>query len=121
MKKQVNKATVQKLLISLGVAPSMNGYRYLTSAILLKIARESITLCGLYSEVAKLQNTTASAVERCMRFAVMRVYNANKLEGLNDLYNANIICELPRLSDFIMYIVEYLCCFYQDDELVYLN
>ncbi len=57
MKKQVNKATVQKLLISLGVAPSMNGYRYLTSAILLKIARESITMCGLYSEVAAKHNS----------------------------------------------------------------
>ncbi len=120
MQKQVNKMTVQRLLIRLGVTPKSNGYRYLTLAIMLKLASRpgDIGMGNLCIRVGRENGVTAASVERCMRFAVTRAYNQNQLSGINDLYNAYVITEAPTLSDFIMYIVEYLDSFYQYDDLI---
>lgn len=115
MEKQVKKTTVQKLLIDLGITPKTSGYGYLTLAIMHKLDCRpgDISMCRLYEFVGKAYNTTAASAERCMRFAVSRAYNMTKFYGLNKLYNASIITRLPMLSEFIMYIVEYLDVFYE--------
>lgn len=120
MEKPVNKMTVQKLLITAGVTPKSNGYRYLTTAILLLLESRpgGIAMCKLYKKVGEVHEVSASSVERCMRFAVTRTYDLNGLSLINELYNAMIITEAPTLSDFIMYIVEYLYSFYQFDDLI---
>lgn len=119
MEKPVNKMTVQRLLINLGITPKSNGYRYLTLAILYKLANRpgDIGIGKLCAKVGEANNASSAAVERCMRFAISRTYDRNKLSGINELYDAYIITELPTLSDFIMYIVEYLDSFYQDDDI----
>lgn len=118
MEKQVNKMTIQRLLINLGITPKSNGYRYLTTAILLKLESRpgDIAMCKLYARVGACHNVSATSVERCMRFSITRTYNTNQLTGINELYNAYIITEIPTLSDFIMYIVEYLDSFYRYDD-----
>lgn len=118
MEKQIDKITVRRLLISLGITPKSNGYKYLTSAILKKLAARPadipmFKLCGL---IAAEYGVTASSVERCMRFAVTRTYDLNKLSGINDLYNFYVINDSPTLSDFIMYLVEYFDSFYHYDD-----
>lgn len=120
MEKQVNKMTVRRLLINLGIAPKTNGYGYLASAISIKLESrpDDITMTALYKRIAEENQVTTASVERCMRFAVGRAYNTNKLTGINDLYNAYVITEVPMLSDFIMYIVEYLYTFYRYDDYV---
>lgn len=119
MEKQVTRMTVQRLLISLGVTPKSNGYRYLTSAIMIKLEKRpgDVTMLRLCEQLGAENNATAASVERSMRFAIERVYNLNKLSGINDLFNAYVITKSPTLSDFIMYLVEYLDSFYQFDDL----
>ena len=119
MKKEVTKLTVQRLLIQLGVLPKTNGYKYLVSAIWSElIARpESIPMEKLQMHIGKLYGVSATSVERCMRYSIFVAYNATKLAGINTLYNMQIITALPKLSDFITYIVEYLDCFYQSDDI----
>ena len=120
MEKLVNDMTVQRLLINLGITPKSNGYRYLTAAIMIKLSSRpgDIAMCKLYKRVSERFRVTTASVERCMRFAVTRTYNANQLIGINDLYDAVIISDTPTLSDFITYIVEYLYSFYQHDDLL---
>lgn len=116
MEKQVNKTTVQKILIGLGVSPSIGGYDCLTSAIMIKFACRQMRMGMLYAEVGKINGISATAAERCMRFAVSRLYNINRLSGINELYNAKVISYVPSLSEFIMYIVEYLCLYFDERE-----
>ena len=118
MEKCVNKQTVQRLLIHLGVAPKTNGYGYLTSAIAIQLQSRprSKSMRKLCEEVALENRVTPSSVERCMRFSVARAYNATRLAGINEIYNADIINEVPMLSDFITYIVEYFDTFYRYDD-----
>lgn len=118
MEKQVNKKTVQRLLINLGIAPKTNGYGYLTSAISIELERRpgDVPMGKLCEMIATEYHVSPSSVERCMRFAIGRAYNRNKLAGINDLFDAYIITDVPMLSDFIMYIAEYLYTFYKYDD-----
>lgn len=118
MEKPVNKMIVQRLLIHLGITPKSNGYRYLTQTVMTELSSRprNIGMGRVCASVGAANGTTAAAVERCMRLAVLRAYDRNKLSGVNDLYNAYVITEAPTLSDFVMLIVEYLDSFYQYDD-----
>ncbi len=121
MEKQISKTTVQKLLIYVGIAPKTSGYGYLTTAIMteLEYRPKDIAMCKLYALVGENHGTTASAVERSMRFAIIRAYNLTGLVGLNLLYKLNIIDTAPMLSEFISYMVHYLEVYYESDVITF--
>ncbi len=118
MKKTVDARTVRGLLIRLGVAPKTNGYLYLTCGIccMLGVLPSHIGVTVLYARIAKQHGVSAASVERCMRFAVSRAYDAGKCALLNDLYGADVIRETPTVSDFLYYVTEYLGTFYAYDD-----
>lgn len=119
MQKTVNKMTVQRLLIYLGITPKTNGYRYLTAAILLKLDSRpgDMSMGAVCNAVGETNKCKGAAVERCMRSAITGAFKKTQLSGLNDLYNAYVVSDrAPTLSDFIMYVVEYLDSFYGDDD-----
>lgn len=120
MEKQVNKMTVQRLLINLGITPKCNGYRYMATAITVKLSTRyrNMPMFKLYELTGCEHNVSGASVERGMRSAISRAYNSNKLLMINELYDFNIITECPTVSDFIMYLVEYLDSFYQYDDIV---
>lgn len=69
--KLVDKKTVQRLLIHLGIAPKTNGYGYLATAITLRLEcrNAEMRMKELYARVAREFRVSAASVERCMRFA----------------------------------------------------
>ena len=118
MEKVVTKAVVQRLMIILGITPKGNGYKYLPAAIMLKLESrpDNIVMTEVCRIIGEAHNVSAKSVEKSMRFAVSRAYGVNKLEGINDMYNATVITAEPTLADFVMYVVEYLYTFYQYDD-----
>ena len=62
---------VKDNLLEIGIPPSIHGFEYLTTAILLY--SNEVVLAGtkgLYAAIALRYNTTASRVERAMRHAI---------------------------------------------------
>lgn len=104
---------ISKLLLNLGISPSLLGYKYLKETIKLVYCDEKylrgITL-QLYPTVAKTFDTTASKVERGIRHAICRVFQNGNKELLNEIFFYVVSSKSGKTtnSDFISTIVEYI-------------
>lgn len=56
------------ILLEMNVNASWKGFRYLATAVYLKIQDEEVSTMKLYEKVAKKHRTTASKVERACRY-----------------------------------------------------
>ena len=102
---------VTKMIQDLGVPANIKGYTYLRDAILIAIARpeaiNSITKV-LYPEVAKLNQTTPTRVERAIRHAIEVAW----ARGNNDFaekvfgYTLNMTKGKPTNSECIALIAD---------------
>ena len=121
MNKPIDKITIQRLLIRMGIVPKSNGYPYLTAAIslMLSLRPEQPNVTSVYARIAQTFGVSQASVERCMRFAIVHTFAGNKLELINEMYNASIITAQPTVSEFLYYVVEYLYTFYPYDDLTF--
>jgi hypothetical protein len=75
--KQLNRARINKLLISLGITADIKGFHYLSYAInhvreVFKSGRVNIYMMHLYEDIANIYGNTPKTVEQIMRFAVRK-------------------------------------------------
>lgn len=73
------KSKVKRLLVQCGVEPSMKGYDYLVSAIMLEAENKHdgnspLKITYIYEKVAKRYNATPANVERCIRTAIRSAF-----------------------------------------------
>lgn len=108
MEKTIKRA--KKLLLALGIAPNLKGYRYLTVAIsklyASRKAHKEVSYCKLYEEVAQECGTTDKRAERSIRSAIINTLAHNKKLWENTL-NYKISDGL-KVSEFLSLCVEKL-------------
>lgn len=101
---------IQNTLINLGTSPSLIGFDYLTRAIALAYENSEykyqITK-RLYPEVARLENTTPSRVERALRHAIETTWERGNLEVLTATFGYTVHASKgkPTNSEFVSMIV----------------
>lgn len=66
----VTTKQIKATLRDLGIRPSVNGYEYLTDAIVMLIDSPDTKTTALYTILARRYDTTYCAIERCMRHAI---------------------------------------------------
>lgn len=88
---------IKKMLMEIGISPSLNGFDYLTDAIMLcmdsKKYLKGVTKI-LYPEIAEKNETTGSRVERGIRHAIEKAYES----GSPDLYEKIPVCSNLKKS-----------------------
>ena len=105
------KRRVTKMIQDLGVPANIKGYAYLRDAILLSIANpdaiNSITKV-LYPEVAKINQTTPTRVERAIRHAIEVAWSRGNNEMAEKIfgYTVNLTRGKPTNSEFIALIAD---------------
>lgn len=84
----MNKTSIQKELLYLGMKPSIKGFEYTATAIELYEANMKIT--DLYKRVADEYKTTSSRVERAIRHSKETMLN-NDIEGFENKINTRYV------------------------------
>lgn len=104
---------ISEIFISIGIPPHIKGYSYLREAI--KMTVESPYVINavtkeLYPGVAKLQNTTASKVERAIRHAIEVAWNRGRIDAINAIFGTRVYLgsEKPTNSEFIALVADKL-------------
>lgn len=73
------KIKVEDKLLEIGLDPSILGFKYINDAVIycllhcINVADISITKV-LYPEIAKMNNTSASRIERCIRTCIEKAF-----------------------------------------------
>lgn len=105
------KRRVTRMIQDLGVPANIKGYTYLRDAILIAISNpnaiNSITKV-LYPEVAKLNQTTPTRVERAIRHAIEVAWARGNNETAIKIfgYTVNLAKGKPTNSEFIALIAD---------------
>ena len=93
---------VSRMLMTLGVAPHLNGHRFVHRAILLAVSNpqllDSMTTL-LYPTVATEYATTVSRVERSIRFAIARTWDTGGSAAMNRMLGRQNAALLHRPSN----------------------
>ena len=97
---------VSEILHTLGVPAHIKGYHFLRQAIIMVINDPelmSLVTKRLYPDVAELNKTTASRVERAIRHAIEVAWDRGNVEVMNDYfgYTINNMRGKPTNSEFI--------------------
>ena len=105
---------VSEILHTMGVPAHIKGYSLVRQAIIMVIEDpEVITLVTkrLYPELAKLNNTTASRVERAIRHAIEVAWDRGNVEIMNQYfgYTVSNMRGKPTNSEFIAMIADRMC------------
>lgn len=95
---------VSNILIKLGIAPNLNGYRYLRSSIIIMLHSDEFDIgftTSLYPEVADAHNTKFNRVERSIRTAISCIDSGNPFVQeimpynlYNSYTNKQVICSV---------------------------
>lgn len=118
MKITTTNNRIRKMLMGIGVDPSLLGYKYLIDAVSLVYSDrgylEQITK-SLYPVVSKMNDTTPSRAERAIRHAIERISDFNPY--FYELFPAPPACGSDKYtnSQFIAYCAEILKM--EDDEM----
>lgn len=109
----IPESQIAAILHEIGVPAHIMGYRYLKDAIALSIRDRdcinSITKT-IYPEVASLNNTTSSRVERSIRHAIEVTWTRGNMDMLDQIfgYTVNPNSGRPTNSEFIALISDRL-------------
>jgi len=100
---------VSEILHTMGVPAHIKGYHFLRQAIIMVIKDPeviSLVTKRLYPDVAQLNKTTASRVERAIRHAIEVAWDRGNVEVMNDYfgYTINNMRGKPTNSEFIAMI-----------------
>mgnify|MGYP003291668549 CR=1 FL=1 len=104
---------IQDLLLNIGTPTNLKGFRYITYAVQLILANPDTATIkivdGLYVDVAKKYNTTASSVERGIRHAIGVTWTNGNLEYIYKLFRNSInpLKGSPTNTQFIMRLYYY--------------
>lgn len=79
--------TARDLLRALGIDPALRGFYYLEEAIALRASDPMGKITAIYYSVSLRFNTTATAIERAMRFAITVAL---------DRYGCEAFCEILK-------------------------
>ena len=79
--------TVQEAIIKLGISPHLKGFVAIKRAIEILLDNKEVKMTYLYYEIGKEQNTSASNIERRMRFAIESGYSHMDKELKKVLFN----------------------------------
>ena len=103
---------IYKSLKLLGVPASLKGYRYLTKALTIELERPGAIDCitkYVYPEIAKAFGTTASKVERSIRYAVEAVFDRTNPNVVYDFFgNVESIKGKLTNTQFIAAVAEHI-------------
>lgn len=107
------ESQITSILREIGIPAHIMGYRYLKDAIALSINdRERVNAITktLYPEVASINNTTSSRVERAIRHAIEVAWTRGNMEVLDEIfgYTVNPNSGRPTNSEFIALISDNL-------------
>ena len=105
---------VTETLRELGVPVHLEGYGYIRNAIIIGINNPQILkniTKGLYPEIARINQTTSSKVERAVRYAIENSWKKDANRGLKRTLFQTSIDEKkdkPTNSHYISTIVDYI-------------
>ena len=101
---------INKLLLELGIAPNLTGFKYLVEAISIKVQNSDTNATDIYYQIAENQNTTSVRVERDIRHAIEKAWNNGNHDLQSKLFGYSISGEKkkPKNMLFIAGIVLYL-------------
>lgn len=104
---------ITNLIHEVGVPAHIKGYKYLRDAITLVVTNMDLLSAvtkELYPNIADMNNTTASRVERAIRHAIELAWNRGKLETLESLFGYTVKTDKgkPTNSEFIAIIADKL-------------
>lgn len=107
------ESQITSILREVGIPAHIMGYRYLKDAIALSITdRERVNAITktLYPEVASMNNTTSSRVERAIRHAIEVAWTRGNMDVLDEIfgYTVNPNSGRPTNSEFIALISDNL-------------
>ena len=99
------EAIVTNFIHETGIPPHLSGYRYLIDAILVDMEDEdrvnSITK-SIYPNVAKMNRTTPTRVERGIRNAIESCWNRNHTRMVDEIFKNNVENDRkPTNSEFV--------------------
>ncbi|GGH86385.1 hypothetical protein JOD43_003507 [Pullulanibacillus pueri] len=104
---------ISKLLLEIGVPAHIKGHRYLSDAISI-VCQDFSTLSsitkGIYPQIAKKYNTTATRVERAIRHAIEIAWNRGDKESMTPILGTAVIQAnvKPTNSEYLHLIADYI-------------
>ena len=106
-----DELTVTEILHQIGVPAHIKGYQFLRDAILLTMNDPdyiNAVTKRLYPEIAKMNGTTASRVERAIRHAIEVAWDRGDVDTLNSYFGYTIhnLRGKPTNSEFIAMIAD---------------
>ena len=107
------EARVTAVLHNMGVPAHIKGYSFLRQSIIMAVEDPqviSLVTKRLYPDIAKMNNTTASRVERAIRHAIEVAWDRGNVDVLNDYfgYTINNMRGKPTNSEFVAMISDRL-------------
>lgn len=105
------EAVVTDIILEIGVPAHIKGYQYVRDSIILAVRQPEIingVTKVLYPEVAKMNGTTASRVERAIRHAIEVAWDRGDVDVLNSYFGYTIhnLRGKPTNSEFIAMIAD---------------
>lgn len=102
---------IVKILRKLGIPASLEGYRYLKTALEFSLSDEAIVFQitnRLYPAIAKVYGTTASRVERAIRHAIEVGWDRGNIDIQDSLFGYTVSrkSHRPTNSEFIAAVAE---------------
>lgn len=74
----MNKQKIEDVLLKLGITPNINGFGYITDAILIMSEDDDLKMMELYYEIAKRNHCKTHQVERSIRHALQKSRSFSK-------------------------------------------
>lgn len=105
------EAMITEMILQIGVPAHIKGYQFVRDAIMLAVNKPDV-INGitkvLYPTVAKMNNTTASRVERAFRHAIEVAWDRGDVDILNSYFGYTIhnLRGKPTNSEFIAMIAD---------------
>lgn len=101
----------KELMHGIGIYASIQGYTYILNSVILILKDRSILTSitkRLYPTLAKMSNTSVSAVERSMRHAIEKAWQNGNIELLEEIFGYTLSPERdkPSNSHFVAMLAE---------------
>ena len=107
------EARVTEVLHNMGVPAHIKGYDFLRQSIIMAVEDPQVIRLvtkRLYPDIARMNNTTASRVERAIRHAIEVAWDRGNVDVLNEYfgYTINNMRGKPTNSEFVAMISDRL-------------
>ena len=108
-----NITIIKRTLKEIGVSPSLKGYYYLVEAVdaVISDSNKLTNICkGLYADIARTYQTNYSAVERCIRDAIVNSYTHAPLDNIERVFGNTLLPgrDVPTNKQYIATVADYI-------------